>query len=178
MVDEKNKKQKTGKRRGRSWIRRLGSVGKWMFILGVMAVLLAGGAAAGYVASIVKDEPVRSEQMIQQQVGQNAVTGFAYFRDGAPIGQLGTEEDRWLVEYNDIPQIIIDAVLAIEDNHFYEHKGVDMNGTLRAVKQRVLNESGQTGGSTLTQQLARRVFLSLDRTEDRKIKEILLSLRL
>lgn len=178
MVDEKNKKQKPGKRRGRSWISRLGSVVKWMFILGVMAVLLAGGAAAGYVAAIVKDEPVRSEQMIQQQVGQNAVTGFAYFRDGAPIGQLRTEEDRRLVEYNDIPQVIIDAVLAIEDNHFYEHKGIDMNGTLRAVKQRVLNESVQTGGSTLTQQLARRVFLSLDRTEDRKIKEILLSLRL
>lgn len=149
-----------------------------MFILGIIGVLFAGGAVAGYVASIVKDEPVRSEEMIQQQVSQNAITGFAYFRDGAPIGQLRTEEDRRLIEFNDIPQLIIDAVLAIEDNNFNEHNGVDFKGTLRAVKQKLLNESVQTGGSTLTQQLARRVFLNLDRTEDRKVKEILLSLRL
>ncbi|KAF6583026.1 transglycosylase domain-containing protein, partial [Paenibacillus sp. EKM208P] len=57
-------------------------------------------------------------------------------------------------------------------------KGVDLSGTLRAVKQKALHESVQTGGSTLTQQLARRVFLNLDRTDDRKVKEILLSLRL
>lgn len=149
-----------------------------MFILGIIGVLFAYGAVAGYVASIVKDEPVRSEEMIQQQVSQNAITGFAYFRDGAPIGQLRTEEDRRLIEFNDIPQLIIDAVLAIEDNNFNEHNGVDFKGTLRAVKQKLLNESVQTGGSTLTQQLARRVFLNLDRTEDRKVKEILLSLRL
>lgn len=162
----------------RSGLSRFGSVVKWMFILGIIGILFVGGAAAGYVTSMVKDEPVRSEEMIQQQVGQNAITGFAYFRDGAPIGQLRTEEDRRLIQYNDIPQIIIDAVLAIEDNNFNEHNGVDFKGTLRAVKQKILNESVQTGGSTLTQQLARRVFLNLDRTEDRKAKEILLSLRL
>lgn len=179
MVEENMKK--TAKKhppRRRSWLRRFGSVVKWMFILGIMGILFAGGAVTGYITSIVKDDPVRSEQLIQQQVIQNAITGFAYFRDGTPIGQLRTEEDRRLIEYNDIPQIIIDAVLAIEDNNFYKHDGVDISGTLRAVKQKLLNESVQTGGSTLTQQLARRVFLNLDRTEDRKIKEILLSLRL
>ncbi|WP_052088091.1 transglycosylase domain-containing protein [Paenibacillus wynnii] len=177
---EENKK-KTAKKhppRKRTWLNRVGSVVKWMFILGIMGILFAGGAVTGYITSIVKNDPVRSEQLIQQQVSQNAITGFAYFRDGAPIGQLRTEEDRRLIEYNNIPQIIIDAVLAIEDNNFYEHDGVDVSGTLRAVKQKLLNESVQTGGSTLTQQLARRVFLNLDRTEDRKIKEILLSLRL
>ncbi|KWX80770.1 carboxypeptidase [Paenibacillus riograndensis] len=178
MVEEN--KNKTVKQRPprRSWLRRFGSVVKWMFILGILGILFAGGAVSGYVASIVKDDPVRSEELIQKEVSQNAVTGFAYFRDGQPIGQLRTEEDRRLVQFNNIPQLVIDAVLAIEDNNFYNHKGVDFSGTLRAVKQKLLNESVQTGGSTLTQQLARRVFLSLDRTEDRKIKEILLSLRL
>lgn len=178
MVDENKKKTAKQRPARRSWLRRFGSVVKWMFILGILGILFAGGAAAGYVASIVKDDPVRSEELIQQQVSENAITGFAYFRDGQPIGQLRTEEDRRLIEFNDIPQVVIDAVLAIEDNSFYEHKGIDFSSTLRAVKQKVLNESVQTGGSTLTQQLARRVFLNLDRTEDRKIKEILLSLRL
>ncbi|OKP92041.1 carboxypeptidase [Paenibacillus helianthi] len=178
MVEENKKKNVKQRPPRRSWLRRFGSVVKWMFILGILGILFAGGAVAGYVTSIVKDDPVRSEELIQQQVSQNSITGFAYFRDGQPIGQLRTEEDRRLVEFNNIPQLVIDAVLAIEDNNFYNHKGVDFSGTLRAVKQKLLNESVQTGGSTLTQQLARRVFLNLDRTEDRKIKEILLSLRL
>lgn len=178
MVEENKKKPVKQRPPRRSWLRRFGSVFKWMFILGILGILFAGGAVAGYVTSIVKDDPVRSEELIQQQVSQNAITGFAYFRDGQPIGQLRTEEDRRLIEFNDIPQLVIDAVLAIEDNNFYDHKGVDFSSTLRAVKQKLLNESVQTGGSTLTQQLARRVFLNLDRTEDRKVKEILLSLRL
>lgn len=179
MVDENKKKDaKKSRPPRRSWLRRFGSVVKWTFILGILGMLFAGGAVAGYITSIVKNDPVRSEQYIQQQVSQNAITGFAYFRDGTPIGQLRTEEDRRLVGYNDIPQIVIDAVLSIEDNNFYHHKGVDLNGTLRAVKQKLFRESVQTGGSTLTQQLARRVFLNLDKTEDRKVKEILLSLRL
>lgn len=178
MVEENKKKTAKQRPPRRSRLRRFGSVVKWMFILGILGILFAGGAVAGYVTSIVKDDPVRTEELIQQEVSQNAITGFAYFSDGQPIGQLRTEEDRRLIEFNDIPQLVIDAVLAIEDNNFYNHKGVDFNGTLRAVKQRLLNESVQTGGSTLTQQLARRVFLNLDRTEDRKVKEILLSLRL
>lgn len=178
MVEENKKKPAKQRPPRRSWLRRFGSVVKWMFILGILGMLFAGGALAGYVTSIVKDDPIRSEELIQQQVSQNSITGFAYFSDGQPIGQLRTEEDRRIVEYNDIPQLVIDAVLAIEDNNFYNHKGVDFTGTLRAVKQKLLNESVQTGGSTLTQQLARRVFLNLDRTEDRKVKEILLSLRL
>lgn len=178
MVEENKKKTVKQHPPRRSWLRRFGSVVKWMFILGILGILFAGGALAGYITSIVKDDPVRTEELIQQQVSLNAVTGFAYFRDGQPIGQLRTEEDRRLIEFNDIPQLVIDAVLAIEDNNFYDHKGVDFSSTLRAVKQKLLNESVQTGGSTLTQQLARRVFLNLDRTEDRKVKEILLSLRL
>ncbi|MEN1987550.1 transglycosylase domain-containing protein [Paenibacillus hubeiensis] len=178
MVDANKNKPDEQPVRKRSFIRKLGSVVKWMVILGFMGVLFVGGALMGYVSSIVKDEPVRSRALIEQKVSENSITGFAYFADGSPIGQLRTEEDRRPVTFDQIPQKVIDAVIAIEDNHFYEHSGVDMSGTLRAVKQKVLNESVQTGGSTLTQQLARRVFLNLDRTEDRKVKEILLSLRL
>lgn len=149
-----------------------------LFILGLAAVLFAGGTAFGYLTAIVKDDPIRSRADIEEAINHNDMTTFAYFRDATLIGQLRSEEDRRPVEYKEIPQSVIDAVISIEDNNFFEHKGVDISGTLRAVKQRVLNEDVQTGGSTLTQQLARRVFLNLDRTDNRKFKEILLSLRL
>jgi penicillin-binding protein len=152
---------------------------KWLFIFGVIIGLFAGGALTGYVASLVKSDPVRPRSQIVAKMDENAITGFVYFNDDStPVGQLRTQEDRRLVALSDIPQPVIDAVLATEDNNFYDHLGVDINGLGRAVKQKLLNENEQTGGSTLTQQLARRVFLSLDVTDARKVKEIFLSLRL
>ncbi|MFC4809992.1 transglycosylase domain-containing protein [Paenibacillus sp. GCM10023250] len=152
---------------------------KWLFIFGLLIGLFAGAAVAGYVASFVKDEPVRSRAEIEAKIDENAVTGFVYFNDGqTPVGQLRTEEDRRLVKRNEIPPQVVNAVLATEDNNFYKHIGVDFNGLARAVKQKLLNEDTQTGGSTLTQQLARQVFLTLDKTDSRKAKEIFLALRL
>lgn len=172
--ESRNKKPVRKRRRG-SWVwTTLG----WLVLLGFAGALFAGGAVFGYVSSIVIDEPVRSRTDIEQKIDHNEITGFAYFRDGQPIGQLRSEEDRRPVSFDEIPSSVIDAVIAIEDNHFEEHKGVDLKGTMRAVKQKLLKEDIQTGGSTLTQQLARRVFLNLDRTDNRKVKEILLALRL
>lgn len=152
---------------------------KWIIIFAVMFGLLIGGVVTGYVASHVTDEPIRARTDIVSQINENAITGFVYFNDGyTPVGQLRTEEDRRLIKFEDLPMHVINAVLAIEDNNFYNHIGVDMNGLGRAAKQKLFNEDTQTGGSTLTQQLARRVFLSLDVTDSRKIREIFLSIRL
>ncbi|GGN96099.1 penicillin-binding protein 1A [Saccharibacillus kuerlensis] len=178
MADENKTPETKTSVKKRSFFRKTLTFFKWMMILGFAAVLFGGGAVAGYVTSILEDEPVRSRAAIEQAIDENSITGFAYFRDSSPIGQLRTDEDRRPVVYDQIPQTVIDALVSIEDKNFYSHPGIDTNGTLRAVKQKVLNEPVQTGGSTLTQQLARRVFLSLDKTNDRKIKEILLSLRM
>ncbi|RUS48342.1 penicillin-binding protein 1A [Cohnella sp. AR92] len=150
----------------------------WLLLFGLLSGLVAVGAAGGYIAALVKDDPVRSQKLIEEKINENAVTGFVYFRDNTLVGQLRTEEDRRPVTYNEIPKSVINAVVSIEDRNFFTHPGVDMNGLLRAVKQQVLNEDVQTGGSTLTQQLARQVFLTLDKTTSRKAKEIFLSLRL
>jgi penicillin-binding protein len=169
------------KRRGYGWIvagKIAGLTILWLVLFGVLAALTAAGAAAGFVASLVQDEPVRSQKMIEEKISQNAETGFVYFRDGSLVGQLRTEEDRIPITYKEIPQVVIDAVIAIEDKNFFNHIGVDSNGLLRAIKQQLLNESVQTGGSTITQQVARRVFLTLDQTSSRKAREIFLSLRL
>ncbi|MEX2460899.1 MAG: transglycosylase domain-containing protein [Paenibacillaceae bacterium] len=151
---------------------------KWMIILVIIAGFLAAGAAFGYASALVKDDPVRSKDMILEQMSENATTGFVYFKDETVVGQLRAEEDRRLATLDEIPLLIKDATLSIEDKNFYENTGVDLNGLIRAVGQRLRHEEVQTGGSTITQQLVRRTFLSLDRDISRKFKEILLSLRL
>lgn len=164
------------------WFRKAGRITvislKWLCICGLFFFLLAGGVAFGYVSALVKDDPVRSKDEIMKQVEQNVVTGSAFFNDNTLIGQLRTEEDRSLVTMEEIPQVIFDAVFAVEDKNFYEHNGIDYNGLFRAFYQKLTNKEVQTGGSTITQQLARRVFLSLDKEDSRKAKEILLSLRM
>ncbi|WEK52881.1 MAG: transglycosylase domain-containing protein [Candidatus Cohnella colombiensis] len=167
--------------KGQPWITTVKIMGLtvlWLIFFGVIGGLVAAGAVTGYVASLVHDDPIRSSSYIEQKINENAITGYAYFNDGTLIGQLRTEEDRTPVTYDEIPQSIIDAVISIEDKNFFTHPGIDANGLIRAVKQQLLNESIQTGGSTITQQVARRVFLSLDQTSSRKAKEIFLSLRL
>lgn len=151
---------------------------KWLILFIIFGGLLAGGVIAGYVAGNLKDEEIRPQSYIQSKIDENALTGYIYFNDETLVGQLRTDEDRIVISYDDIPTIIIDALTSTEDKNFFEHSGVDMYGLGRAVKEKLFNEDTQTGGSTLTQQLARRVFLSLDKTDSRKIKEIFLSIRM
>lgn len=97
MVENNNKKpdKQPATKPRRSYARVTGLVILWLFVVGLMGALFVGGAAMGYVAHIVKDEPVRSRELIDQKMGENAITSFAYFRDQqTPIGQIRTDEDR------------------------------------------------------------------------------------
>ncbi len=93
--------------------------------------------------------------------------------DNVLIGEFG-EERRNLVRIKDVPAIMKKAVLAIEDDRFYDHSGVDYVGIARAAIHNLTNSSRQ-GASTITQQVARNFFLSSEQTFKRKIYEILLA---
>lgn len=152
---------------------------KWLIVFGLVGGFLAAGLVAGYVTALVRDEPVRAPEDMLAAINQYSQTGFVYFNDGTLIGQLRSSEDRRLVEsIKEIPQHVRDAFISVEDFRFERHFGIDIIGTLRAAKQKFLNEDTQTGGSTITQQLARRVFLSLEQTDARKFKEIFLAMRM
>ena len=99
-----------------------------------------------------------------------------YSEEGVLLGEFG-EERRTLTPINEIPKVMVDAVLAIEDTRFFEHGGVDYKGMLRAVLANFGRVKSQ-GASTITMQVARNVYLSSEKTYTRKIYEILLTLKL
>ncbi len=148
-----------------------------LLLLG-MGALLAGGAVTGYVAALVKDEPVRSYDEIHQKIFSNALTGFAYYNDGSLIGQLRAEEDRRLVKKSEVSPYLINALIATEDKYFYEHHGVVFQSTLRGALQELTHQPIVTGGSTLTQQLVKLTILSREVSHERKAREIFNALRI
>ena len=99
-----------------------------------------------------------------------------YSSDGILIGEFG-EERRSLTPIKDIPQIMKDAVLAVEDARFFQHGGVDYLGVIRAGLANVGRTKSQ-GASTITMQVARNVYLSAEKSYTRKIYEILLTFKL
>ena len=99
-----------------------------------------------------------------------------YSAEGTLIGEFG-EERRHLTPIQEIPKVMKDAVLAIEDARFYEHGGVDYRGMARAALANLGRIKSQ-GASTITMQVARNVYLSSEKTYTRKIYEILLTFKL
>ena len=96
--------------------------------------------------------------------------------DGQLIGEFG-EERRNLLSIKDIPDVMKNAVLAIEDSRFFEHSGVDYRGMLRAALAN-LGQAKSQGASTITMQVARNVYLSAEKSYTRKIYEVLLTFKL
>ena len=99
-----------------------------------------------------------------------------YSADGVLIGEFG-EERRNLTPINDIPKVMKEAVLAIEDARFYSHSGVDYKGLVRAGLAN-LGKAKSQGASTITMQVARNVYLSSEKTFTRKLYEVLLTFKL
>lgn len=98
--------------------------------------------------------------------------------NGNLITNIHATENRTLVSLDKIPKNLQNAFIAVEDNRFYEHNGVDPRGILRALYSNVVSGEVAQGGSTITQQLAKNAFLSQDRTITRKIQEFFIALRL
>ncbi|MFS0864521.1 transglycosylase domain-containing protein [Fredinandcohnia sp. 179-A 10B2 NHS] len=148
------------------------------FIIGLMGLGFAGGAGAGYFASLVKDEPIRTYDSLRKDIYNYEENTELYFDNEVYFGQLRSDLQREEVKLEDVSDYVIDAVIATEDQYFYVHDGVVPKSILRAIVQDVTNSATQTGGSTLTQQLIKNQILSNEVSFDRKAKEILIALRL
>ena len=158
---------------------RTGSPLSWVIKLGVWAV---GLAAAGLAAILL----VVGVAMVMAYPNLPDISDLADYKpklplrvftaDGQLMGEFG-EERRNLTPIKDIPKVMKDAVLSIEDNRFYQHGGVDYLGILRAGIANIGRMKSQ-GASTITMQVARNVYLSSEKTYTRKIYEILLTYKL
>jgi penicillin-binding protein 1A len=100
-----------------------------------------------------------------------------YSIEGVLLGEFG-EERRALVKINDVPDLMKKAILAAEDDRFYEHGGVDYEGVLRAAYSNFVSGGARQGASTITMQVARNFFLTKEKTLSRKFNEALLALKI
>ena len=100
-----------------------------------------------------------------------------YTRDGKLIAQFG-EERRIPLAFDAIPKQMVNAVLAAEDDNFFQHGGVDYPGLLRAIVRHLMSGEKSEGGSTITMQLARGIFLTPEKSYRRKLVEIFTTLRI
>ncbi len=151
--------------------RRLLTSALWLLLSLSAAGVLAVIGAALYFAPGLPD--------VRQLQGYELQTPLRIFtRDDKLIGEFG-EERRVPVDFETIPEDMVQAFLAAEDASFFEHPGVDPKGLARAAVELVASGGDiQSGGSTITMQVARNYLLTLDRTFTRKIREILLSLQM
>ncbi|GED21073.1 penicillin-binding protein 1A [Halomonas halmophila] len=143
----------------------------WLLVSLTTATLLAVAGAALYFAPGLPD--VRQLEDVELQTPLRI-----YTRDGQLIKEYGAER-RMPVEFDEIPQGMVQALLAAEDASYFDHQGVAPKGLARAAVELIASGGNiQSGGSTITMQVARNYLLTLDRTYIRKVREILLSLEM
>ncbi|UOQ94149.1 transglycosylase domain-containing protein [Halobacillus shinanisalinarum] len=149
----------------------------FFIILGVVGLFFAGGVGAGYFASLVKDEPMRSEAEMRESIYNYEETSEIYFDGENFLGNIQSNLYREEVTLDQMSKHLRHAVIATEDAYFNTHKGVVPKAVMRAVMQEVTNASVKTGGSTLTQQLVKNQILTNEVSFERKAKEMLIALR-
>ena len=146
-----------------------------LYGLGVLAVLGIGTLAAGR-AYIYSDLPALPDRAAMWQLNLQA-TATLLDRDGNTLGHRGPDIGRpWSLA--ELPRHVPDAVLAIEDERFFEHEGVDRQAILRAFVTNLREGERAQGGSTLTQQLVKTMVLTPEKTYRRKMQEAILANRL
>jgi penicillin-binding protein 1A len=106
------------------------------------------------------------------------VRSHVFSADGTLIATLQDEENRRPIAVDDVPQHVLDAVLAVEDADFFQHDGVDVRATVRALLSNVETGQIEQGGSTITQQLIKQTLLTSDQDFTRKTREVFLAVRL
>lgn len=129
--------------------------------------IIGAGVVLGVITGVIdKTENIDIEDLNQ------TLTSFVYDKDGNEVAAFHGEENRVNTEYKDIPKGLVDAIVSIEDERFFQHKGVDVKRTAGAIVTFVLNGGKSNfGGSTLTQQLVKNVTDDKESSWTRKIRE-------
>ncbi len=146
---------------------------RWLILLAGLGLTASIGATAGIIGAYLYVAPsLPRAETIRDIPLQIPLRIFS--RDGRLIEEVG-ERRRVLVSYEDLPEYVVDAFVSAEDGRFFEHPGIDYQGIIRALVQLIGTGEIRSGGSTITQQLARDYFLTREQTFIRKLREAFLA---
>ncbi len=165
--NQKKKKKSTGKTLFKSL--------KILLVIILMLSVVVGGILVGVVLSILKDVPNIDPSKVNASLD---LTSTIYDADGELIEKIQAPEFRTMVKLNQMPIHLRDAYIAIEDERFETHIGVDPKGIVSSAIDNIKAGSTVRGASTITQQLARNVYLTREKSWDRKIKEAYLAIQI
>ena len=157
-------KRRRKRKKKKSIIRR---IFKFIFIVSIILCFAIGGAGLGMVMGIIEG----TDAINVADVVPESYTSFIYDSKGNEIDNLHRDENREYAKLETIPVSLRHAVIAIEDERFYEHNGIDMRGIFRALVTNLKSGSFSQGASTITQQLIKNEVLTNEKKIQRKIKE-------
>jgi len=152
--------------RWKGWARRIVRIGLVATLVSLISLVIAVSVAYSTLPSFSDLKSSPNGQMIR-----------VHAADGTVLVSMGPSYGQWL-DYGQLPATMKTAMVAVEDRRFHSHLGVDPVGIVRSFYVRAIKGRFTQGGSTITQQLARNVFLTNDKTWTRKIREIILALAL
>lgn len=145
-----------------------------ILFLGSIMIVFAG-ITGGAILEVMKTAPEIDADAIKYEMSQNSTV---VDEDGNEVDAIATSQYREIVSYDDIPDNLKNAFVAVEDERFIDHSGIDIISILGSMVENFKAGAIVRGGSTITQQLARNTYLTNDQTYERKIKEIYLALEI
>ncbi len=176
MSGEKTKKHLSSKQKKRRFILK---VSLFIFLILALIVTLFLYLRYGDDLEEAKNNAVTLVAESTEDTFRASETSIVYDVNGKQIATLTGDKDMYYVEINTIPKAAVNAMLATEDRKFYKHNGIDIKAIAAAAVSLVKNNGElRRGGSTITQQLARNVFLNNAKEWSRKIKEMFIALEL
>ena len=176
------KKVKKQKRQKNPVERAIGIVIKIIIAL-LLAIVVIGGVLIymkyGKKLIAMESDAKKIVSKSTMETFRQNETSIVYDANGNIMSKLKGEKDVYYIKYSDIPQVAVDAITSIEDKNFFKHKGYDLKAIIRAGLAYIKNKGVITqGGSTITQQLARNIFLSFEESWQRKAREIFIAIEL
>ncbi len=144
-----------------------------LFLVCLVGLSVSGGIGAGYLYTLYMELP----DIARLEEFRPSLVTKVYDRNDTLIGEFFIEK-RALVEYEDLPEEFINALVAVEDKRFFDHFGIDLIGFGRAVIENIKARRFAEGASTITQQLTRVLFLSPEKKIPRKLKEMMLAIQI
>jgi penicillin-binding protein 1A len=141
---------------------------RYSIITLLIVIIVTAGITAGLIISTIRSTPPLTDDMLALK----NFNSFVFDDKGVKVDELSMNENRIWADYDQIPQDMKDALVAIEDRRFFQHEGVDVIGLVRAVFNKIIHPSQpMTGASTITMQVIKNITKEDQRTLQRKIQE-------